>query len=103
MSMAQAATNTWKSAVSGNWSDGTKWSSGAPPASGDVAVIEVGGTYTVTVNSTATVAGLTVNAASGLATVVVAPGSLVVNGPGTFGVGSFLRLNPGACWVGQVI
>ena len=69
--------------------------SGAPPASGDVAVIDIGGTYTVTVNSTATVAGLTVNAASGLATVVVAPGSLVVNGPGTFGAGSALRLNSG--------
>jgi hypothetical protein len=92
---AEAATVTWKSAVSGNWNDGTKWSSGAPPAAGDTAVIDVAGTYTVTVNTTATVAGLTVNAATGRATVAVSGGVLAINGPGVFGGGGALNLVPG--------
>ncbi len=92
---AEAATVTWKSAVSGNWSDGTKWSTGAPPAAGDTAIIDVAGTYTVTVNTTATVAGLTVNAATGRATVAVSGGVLAINGPGVFGGGGALNLVPG--------
>jgi hypothetical protein len=44
--------NAWKSAVSGSWDDGTKWSLGHAPAATDDVTIVVAGTYTVTVPST---------------------------------------------------
>jgi hypothetical protein len=43
-----ACTDSWKTAVSGNWDTATNWSTGAVPGSSDVACITVGGTYTVT-------------------------------------------------------
>ncbi|MFN8574136.1 MAG: DUF11 domain-containing protein [Gemmatimonadaceae bacterium] len=39
----------WKSGVSGNWTDASKWSSGAVPGGTDVACLSAPGTYTVTV------------------------------------------------------
>ncbi len=60
-----AATATWKSAVSGDWNDGTKWNSGSPPADGDDAVIDVPGSYTVTFNVPGNVKTLKVGAVSG--------------------------------------
>src|ERR1700682_1875501 len=44
---APTCTDSWMAAVSGTWSDGTKWSNNVPPNSGDVACINVAGTYTV--------------------------------------------------------
>src|SRR4051812_20856851 len=41
-------TDSWKTATSGDWFNGTKWSTGAPPTSGDDACITIAGTYTVT-------------------------------------------------------
>ena len=43
-----ACTDSWKTAVSGNWDTPGDWSTGAVPVSADVACITVGGTYTVT-------------------------------------------------------
>lgn len=58
-SSVHAANVSWVSAVSGNWSDGTKWSTGSPPDPNDDAFIDVPGTYTVTLNVDATAASLT--------------------------------------------
>ena len=90
----RAATVTWKAAVSGNWSDGTKWSTGTPPGAADTAVIDIGGTYTVTVNVAATVAGLTLNAPSGQVTLDLSSASFVLNGPGAANANSQVRLLP---------
>ncbi|MDO8634784.1 MAG: hypothetical protein Q7R34_00875, partial [Dehalococcoidia bacterium] len=61
---AQAApcTKTWVSAVSGNWTDATKWSGGIMPGSGDSVCINTAGTYTVTLTGGANVADVTVGA-----------------------------------------
>ena len=49
------AANAWKSAVSGNWNDATKWSLGHVPTKTEDVVISVAGNYTVTVGDGKTV------------------------------------------------
>ena len=49
------AANAWKSAVSGNWNDASKWSLGHVPTKAEDAVISVSGSYTVTVGDGKTV------------------------------------------------
>ena len=64
-------TDSWKSAVNGDWSEAAKWSTGAVPTSSDEVCITVAGTYTVTAESSSSslyVKSLTVEPASGGAT-----------------------------------
>ena len=68
--LAQTCTTSWAAAVSGDWSDVTKWTNGAP-GSGDTACITVAGTYTVTLAQPRTVAGLVVGGTSGAQTAVL--------------------------------
>ncbi len=96
VSLVQAATVTWKTAVSGNWDDGSKWSTGAMPAAGDTVIINASGTYAVTVNVATSPGALTLDAATGTATLTVSAGSLTMNGPGTVGPGGHLRLDSGS-------
>jgi hypothetical protein len=64
----------WTSAVNGVWSDGTKWSTGAAPTADQAVFIDVGGTYSVTLDVNATVSTLTLGAASGVQTLTVGSG-----------------------------
>ena len=68
--LSRAATVSWVAAVSGNWSDGTKWSSGNPPAPGDDVQITVTAatSYTVTLDVNASVNSLVLGASSGTTT-----------------------------------
>ncbi|MGC1777862.1 MAG: hypothetical protein WBB34_07930, partial [Xanthobacteraceae bacterium] len=63
---------TWLTASSGNWTDGSNWSSGTEPGSTDQAAIDVAGAYTVTVDATDTVAAL--NVGNTAATLSIAAG-----------------------------
>lgn len=65
------ATVSWVSAVSGNWSDGTKWSTGSPPAAGDDVAVIVAGTYTVTLDTDAQINSLSFGGASGTQTLTM--------------------------------
>ena len=47
-----AATIRWKAPVSGLWSDAANWEGGAVPGPADDALIDLDGTYTVTVGNT---------------------------------------------------
>ena len=49
------AANAWKSAVSGNWNDASKWSLGHVPTKTEDVAINVAGNYTVTVGDGKTV------------------------------------------------
>src|ERR1700730_14045271 len=40
-------TDSWKVAASGTWSNGANWTNKVPPNTGDVACINLAGTYTV--------------------------------------------------------
>jgi T5SS/PEP-CTERM-associated repeat protein len=53
----------WKEAVSGNFGDGSKWSTDRPPADGDNATIDVPGIYTIKLDSDVTHKNLYVNGA----------------------------------------
>src|SRR5215471_1739407 len=66
-STAHAGPKAWTSAVSGNWSDGTKWTPAGAPATGDDVSITVSGatSYTVTLDASPTLASLTLGASSG--------------------------------------
>ena len=71
-SAAHADDVYWSTATSGNWSDGTKWSTGSPPDPNDAALITVAGNYTVTVDVDVQVTSLTLGGApSGTQTLAV--------------------------------
>jgi hypothetical protein len=61
------ATNVarWVDPVDGNWSDGTRWSTGSAPTASEVAVIDVDGSYTVTLDVDASVQGVVVGGPNG--------------------------------------
>jgi len=82
---------SWVSAVSGNWSDGTKWSEGVKPSSGDDVLITVDGTYTVTLDDNATVTSLTLGGTTGTQTLTGSGRTLTLDGPST--IGSYGRLS----------
>lgn len=65
---AGTCTDSWKTAVNGKWSEAAKWSTGAVPTSTDEVCITVAGTYTVTAEGSLEVKSLTVEPASGSAT-----------------------------------
>jgi Domain of unknown function DUF11/PKD-like domain len=79
--LARGATVKWASAVSGNWNDSTRWDTASVPTSADTVLIDVPGTYTVTVNAAASAASLSVGAASGVQTLSMPSGfTLTVTG-----------------------
>jgi len=86
---AHAATcdTSWASAVSGTWSDATKWTAGVPSAAAKVC-ITVAGTYTVTGGGSAK--GLTLGGSSGTQTLDLNGSTLALNtqGSGSNGIGS---------------
>jgi hypothetical protein len=63
-----AAFITWTNTAGGNWSVTSNWSPNQVPASSDTAFITNTGTYTVTLNVNATVAGMVLGASSGVTT-----------------------------------
>src|SRR6266568_6421251 len=107
---------SWKSGISGNWSQASNWSSNTVPGSGDDVTIDAAGTYTVNVNSAFTADTLvfdaptaTINIPSGDSLRVFAGATITggtIDGPGgftTFGVsqltsGPPLTLGGGVRW-----
>ena len=99
-----AAPDNWLAAVSGDWSDGTKWSLGSPPVGGDDASIPFSGiavsfNTNSSVNSLSSGADLTIlggsltgSQANGATPVTINSGTLSLNGGGL----SSLTLSPGA-------
>ncbi len=92
---SQGATIKWKDPVSGDWSDPTKWDLGRVPTEADDVVIDVAGTYTVTLDTNATVASLTVGGTSGTQTFSIPSTTLTLSGGSTFGVNSVLEIGSG--------
>jgi uncharacterized repeat protein (TIGR01451 family) len=70
----------WINSSGGNWSTAANWSGGSVPISTDTVAIDATGTYTVTLDTHATVAGLTLGAASGSQTLSNAAFTLTLNG-----------------------
>src|SRR6266404_2213540 len=79
------ATKTWKGTSgstatpkSGNWNKSSSWSPSGVPAAGDDVIIGGSGTYTLTLNVSATVNSLTISDSS--ATLAIGTATLTVTG-----------------------
>ncbi len=92
---AQGATITWNNAAGGNWGTAANWSPAQVPGSGDDAVIDLAGTYTVTVNVAASVSTLTLGGASGTQTLVIDSPTLTLAGASTVGANGVVSLGGG--------
>ena len=79
---ARAADIVWTNASSSNWSTAANWSPNQVPGSSDTAWITNNGTYTVTLNSGVTLAGLQLGGDSGTQTLNHTANTLTLNGPG---------------------
>jgi PKD-like domain/SprB repeat len=66
---SKAGNVNWLAAVPGNWNDGTKWSGGIAPGLNDTAIIDIPGTYTVTLNTNASISKLILGGISGKQTI----------------------------------
>jgi len=86
---------SWTAATGGVWSDAGNWSGGAVPGEGDHVVIDLDGSYTVTLDGDARIAGLTLGAARGTQTLVVPRDAIALSSPGTVGPGAVLELAGG--------
>ena len=74
--IAQAAcADSWKNAVSGDWNTPANWSRGCPGVRTD-ACIAVAGTYTVSIEGSASANSVTVGTSSGSQTLTVGDGSV---------------------------
>ncbi len=85
----------WADSVDGNWSDGTKWSTGTVPGSGDIAYINLDGTYTITMDQNVTLTALVLGAATGTQTLTGSSYDLTVNGTISNGENGVLDLISG--------
>ena len=99
----QAATITWTNAVGGNWSNATNWSPNQVPGSLDTAVISAGGTYSVTLDVNATIAGLIVGGSSGAQTFSINANTLTLNGLATINTNGLFNLGGGTILGGVVL
>jgi hypothetical protein len=91
----QAGGVFWISPVDGNWSDGTKWSSGAPPGPSDTVYIQQDGNYTVTLDAPATVKALEMGGGVGTQLFSQPGNTLTVDSAATFGPTVAVELNGG--------
>jgi len=91
---ARAATVVWTNTAGGNWNNTNNWSPNTVPASGDTVLITNAGTYTVTLNAAATLAGLTVGGTNGTQTLTNNGFTLTLNGDSFFETNSVLGLRP---------
>ena len=78
-----AATIIWTNTTGGNWNATANWNPNTVPGALDTAVITNDGNYTVTLNASATLAGLQLGGASGTQILAQAANTLTLNGPGT--------------------
>ncbi len=94
-SSAFGANIQWADSVDGNWSDGTKWTGGVAPGSGDVAYINFDGTYTVTMDQNVTLTAMVLGAATGTQTLTGSSYDLTINGTISNGENGVLELTSG--------
>ncbi|MFQ5702731.1 MAG: hypothetical protein ACE5HT_01780 [Gemmatimonadales bacterium] len=83
---AQAATVRWTNPAGGNWSNPANWDLGVVPGAGSTVIIDLTGTYTVTLDvPTVTLGGLTLGGATGTQTLALGGNALAVMGTSSVG------------------
>ncbi len=92
---AHAATIIWTNSNGGNWSSVANWSPNQLPGDGDNAMITNNGTYTVTLDASATIASLTLGGASGHQTLTNGGSTLTLTNASTVNTNGILGINGG--------
>ncbi len=92
---ALANSITWTNTSGGNWNAAANWSPNQVPASTDDAYVTNNGSYTVTLNASATVGSLTVGGASGTQSLVANANTLTLNRASTVGSNGVFNLGGG--------
>jgi len=87
-------TTRWVDPISGNWNDPARWDNGLPAVS-NAPVIDVDGTYTVTMNVSPTVPGFRLGANSGSQTLTIPSGTLTLTGSATVHSNGVVQFNNG--------
>jgi hypothetical protein len=91
-----AAPIVWANTAGGNWSAATNWVPNIVPGPSDTALITTPGVYTVTLDVSPTIGGLTLGGASGTQTLSMNGQSLSLNGPFTVNANGAYKLDSGA-------
>ena len=92
--LGHAAAIRWANPVSGNWNLNTNWSPASVPGVTDTAVIDVAGSYIVTLNANASVAALRISgAASGVQTLTGTTRTLTIANASSIGAQGALTLS----------
>ncbi|MBX7218564.1 MAG: IPT/TIG domain-containing protein [Blastocatellia bacterium] len=86
------ATIRWNNASGGSFNVATNWTPNQVPTNLDIAVIDLPGTYTVSVVATQALGGLVLGAATGTQTLSLQSGSLTLSGTSTIGSNGVLSL-----------
>ena len=86
---------TWTNSSGGNWNVAANWSPNQVPASTDDAYITNNGSYTVTLNASATVGSLTLGGTSGTQSFVANANTLTLNGASSVGSNGAFNLGGG--------
>jgi hypothetical protein len=98
--VSASALNTvlWTNGAGGSWSSGTNWSTGSPPGPTDSAVINLPGTYTVTVDASANAAFLDLGTVvgAGTKTLVMASPTLTLASGGIVGADGIFSQSAGS-------
>lgn len=85
----------WRNPEGGSWNDPANWSGGAVPGEGDVAVLDLEGTYTVTLEEDAIIAALVMEAGEGTRTLLTRRPTIKIRGASRVGSGQVLHLDGG--------
>ncbi len=83
----------WINPAGGNWSIGANWDTGVAPGATDIAIIDLPGTYTVTLNVNATVGGLQLGAPTGTQTLTASGRIVTLNGESAVGAHGVVSLS----------
>jgi hypothetical protein len=99
----RAANIIWTNTAGGNWSDTNSWSPNQTPGSTDVAIITNSGSYTVTLDTSATVSGLTLGGASGTQIFTNSGNTFTLNGQATVGSNGQFDLSGSGAFNGNAV
>ena len=88
----QAVAVVWTAVTGGVWSNVANWSTGLLPGPLDTVLINLGGTYSVTIDQAVNIAGLIVGAATGTQTLSANGRTLAIAGVSAIGANGVLSL-----------
>ena len=92
-STGHSATSAWTNTSGGNWSVAANWNPNQTPGAGDTAVITNNGTYTVTLDVSATIDSLTLGGDSGQQTLANSSSTLTLNDASVVNINGLLALS----------